>query len=383
MPGLHILVTGGAGFIGSHIVDLLLEKGHRVRVLDNLAPQVHGNIGNTPPKYLNPEAEFIHGDVCDPDTVRRALDGIDVVYHKAAAVGVGQSMYEILDFCNTNVLGTANLLEIIIGEFRDQIQRIIVASSMSIYGEGRYMDPETGCFVIPAERTGEQMAAGQWELYVPGTQRFTVPAPCDENKLVNPTSIYAINKRDQEEMVLITGRAYRIPAVALRYFNVYGPRQALSNPYTGVAAIFCGCYLNENPPTIFEDGKQSRDFVHVHDIARANLMALEKDEAVGQAINIGTGTSTPILEVDRLLRENLCGNRAGDSSIQPKITGRFRTGDIRHCYADITRARELLGYEPSIAYRDGVPGLIEWVRTQKSVDRTGSAIDELQKRELV
>lgn len=376
------LVTGGAGFIGSHIVDELLAAGYAVRVFDNLDPQVHGERGGRPPAHLSREAEFVLGDVRDAEALDRALAGVDVVLHEAAAVGVAQSMYAIREYTATNTQGTAVLLDLIVNRHRDHIRKLLVASSMSIYGEGRYVDPETGAFVIPRPRGQAQLEAGDWELYVPDTDRAAVPAPCDEGKPIEPTSIYAINKRDQEEMVLVTGRAYGIPAVALRYFNVYGPRQALSNPYTGVAAIFCSCYLNGRGPKIFEDGEQSRDFTHVRDIARANRLALEHDAADGHAINIGTGVPTTVNDVARKLRERLFAG-AADPATAPEIVGRFRAGDIRHCYADITRARELLGYEPTIAYNDGLDELIEWVRSQTADDRTDQAYRELADRRLV
>ncbi|MCL5270178.1 MAG: NAD-dependent epimerase/dehydratase family protein [bacterium] len=378
-----ILVTGGAGFIGSHIVDLLVERGHRVRVFDNLDPQVHGERGGRPPEYFNPAAEFVPGDVRDAAALGRALEGVEVVFHEAAAVGVAQSMYEIRRYCEINTVGTANLLDLIVNRHRDHIRKMIVASSMSIYGEGQYVDPADGKVVIPQPRGEAQLRAGRWEMIVPGTDRAARPVPCPETKPIEPTSIYAVNKRDQEEMFLTVGRAYGIPAVALRYFNVYGPRQALSNPYTGVAAIFCARYLNGRGPAIFEDGGQSRDFTHVRDIARANLLAMERPEADGRAINVGTGRAITILQVARMLLERLHPERRDDPALQPAIEHRFRAGDIRHCYADITRARALLGYEPTIAYEDGLTELIEWVRTQRAVDRTETAIRELADRRLV
>lgn len=383
MSGQKILITGGAGFIGSHIADAMLAEGHHVRVFDNLTPQVHGERGGRPPEYLNPNVEFVRGDVRDEAALDRALEGIDVVFHKAAAVGVGQSMYAMAEYTSVNTMGTATLLELIVKRHRDHVRKIIVASSMSIYGEGEYVDPATGERVAPQPRSVTQMEAGDWELYVPGSDRHARAVGCTEAKPLQPSSIYAINKRDQEEMVLVTGAAYGIPAVALRYFNVYGPRQALSNPYTGVAAIFCSCYLNHNSPKIYEDGGQTRDFVHVRDIARANVMAMNQDEANGYAINIGTGKATSIKQVATMLLERLHRGRADDPDLQPEIVGRFRAGDIRHCVADISRARKLLGYEPTIEYSEGLDELIEWVRTQKAVDLSEQAHRELTERKLV
>ena len=383
MTKSKVLVTGGAGFIGSHIVDALLAGGYAVRVFDNLTPQVHGDLGGKPPDYLNRDAEWILGDVRDMDALDRALAGVDAVIHQAAAVGVGQSMYEIRAYTETNTLGTANLLELIVNRHRDHIGKMLVASSMSIYGEGRYIDPRTSETVVPEPRSPERLAAAQWEPLVPGTDRPAAPVPCDEAKPIEPTSIYAINKRDQEEMVLVTGEAYGIPAVALRYFNVYGPRQALSNPYTGVGAIFCSRYLNGRGTVIFEDGEQSRDFTHVRDLARANVLALESDRANGAAINIGTGHPTTIAQVARKLLERLHPDRKDAPELQPVIENKFRKGDIRHCYADIDLARRLLDYEPSTLFDAGVDDLIAWVRTQQPVDRMDEAYRELSARRLV
>ena len=381
--GLRILVTGGAGFIGSHIVDALLERGHELRVFDSLDPQVHGDLGGVPPAYLSRDAEFVPGDIRDSAALDRELEGIDVVYHQAAAVGVAQSMYAIRAYTEVNTLGAANLLELLIGRHRDRIRKVIVASSMSIYGEGRYVDPESGAAVVPAPRRTADMTAGRWEPLVPGTARPARAAACDELKPLEPTSIYAINKRDHEEMVLAVGRAYGIPAVALRYFNVYGPRQALGNPYTGVGAIFSTAYLNGRAPLIFEDGLQARDFTHVLDIARANVLALERPEADGHAINIGTGRATSVLDLALMIRDRLHPVRRDDPALAPRIAGRFRAGDIRHCYADITRARALLGYEPATAFEQGLGDLVEWVRRQHAEDRSEQALRELDARRLV
>jgi dTDP-L-rhamnose 4-epimerase len=380
---MKILVTGGAGFVGSHVCDALLERGHAVRALDNLTLQVHEDRNGRPPEYLSREIEFIRGDVRDEAAVERALVGMDAVYHLAAAVGVGQSMYAIREYTETNVLGTAVLLDAIANRHRSHIRKIIVASSMSIYGEGRYIDPKTRQPVVPAPRTQEQLEAGDWEPLVPGTKRAAEPVPCDERKTVEPASVYAIGKRDQEEMVLTVGRAYGIPAVALRYFNAYGPRQALSNPYTGVAAIFCGNYLTGRQPVIFEDGGQRRDFIHVRDLARANALALEWPEADGMAINIGTGRPTSVLQIARMLLRQLDKNKADDPKWQPRIMGKFRAGDVRHCYADIGLARRLMEFEPSIKFEDGINDLIEWVRTQTPIDRMEKALQELTRRKLV
>jgi dTDP-L-rhamnose 4-epimerase len=286
----RILVTGGAGFIGSHLVDALLAAGHGVRVLDALDPQVHGGLRERGewPSYLAKECEKVVGDVRDRDALRRALDGIEVLYHQASAVGVGQSMYEIERYVDANTRGTAVLLDVLANE-PHTVRKLIVASSMSIYGEGAYRCPTHGA-VYPQLRPESQLDARSWEMQCPLCGEAVAPLPTTEEKPLYPTSIYAITKRDQEEMCLVVGRAYGIPTVALRYFNVYGPRQALSNPYTGVAAIFSGRLLNDQPPLIYEDGQQSRDFTHVSDIVQANMLALERDEIAYGAYNVVLAT---------------------------------------------------------------------------------------------
>lgn len=369
---MNILVTGGAGFIGSHLVDALAGAGHRVRVLDLLVSQVHG--GNSP-QYLHPEAEFIHGDVCDTALLHTALDGIDAVYHEAAEVGVGQSMYEIQRYVRANDMGTAALLEVLV-ERRQPLRKLIVASSMSIYGEGAYTCP--GCaMVAPQLRPAEQLRERRWELECAECKAKLSPRPTPEDKPLFPTSVYAITKQDQEQFCLVVGRAYGIPTVALRYFNVYGPRQALSNPYTGVCAIFSSRLLNDQPPVVFEDGEQTRDFVHVSDIVQANLLALESDRANYQALNVGTGIATSINTITRLLSEGL------GKKLVPEIVGKYREGDIRHCIADISRARALLGYSPRVTMERGIPELLEWVKGQRATDQVAQATAELEARQLV
>lgn len=368
-----VLVTGGAGFIGSHLVDELVAQGHRVRVLDSLVPQVHGDIAT--PLYLNHKADFIRADVCDASAIKSALDGIDVVFHEAAEVGVGQSMYEIHRYVKANDLGTAVLLEEIISR-QSQIKKLVVASSMSIYGEGAYNCAVCGP-TYPQLRSGPQLLDRRWEVDCPRCQKSLMPAPTSEEKPLYPTSVYAVTKQDQEQFCLVVGRTYGIPTVALRYFNVYGARQALSNPYTGVCAIFSARILNGNSPMIFEDGEQTRDFVHVSDIVQANLLALDTDRADYQAVNVGTGKPTSIKEVSRLLSEGL------GQQIEPEVVGKYREGDIRHCVADISRARSLLGYEPQVSLERGIPELLSWVREQAAKDKVEAATAELESRQLV
>lgn len=367
---MHILITGGAGFIGSHLADELLQHNHRVRALDLLIEQVHGT-QRARPSHLSADVELLHGDVRDRDAVRRALDGVDAVYHLAASVGVGQSMYEVADYTSTNNLGTAVLLEAVIER---PVQRLILASSMSLYGEGLYRASD-GRMVHGSARSLEQLRRADWELR-DHDGGILSPTATSESKLPAFTSVYALSKFNQEQLCLMIGRVYGIPTVALRLFNVFGTRQALSNPYTGVLAIFASRLLNGNAPLIFEDGLQRRDFVSVFDVARAFHLALDRDEAIGQAINIGSGRSHTIEKVARVLSATL------NPSIEPLISGKHRVGDVRHCFADIERARQLLGYEPNVRFEDGVRELAEWVERQQADDLVGEAEAQLAVRGL-
>lgn len=368
----RVLITGGAGFIGSHLADALLEHGYHVRVLDVFAPQVHGN-DCTRSDYLPADVEVVRGDVRHAETVRRALRGMDAVCHLAAAVGVGQSMYELEKYIGVNTLGTAVLLEALIDH---PVEALVVASSMSIYGEGLYRAAD-GSLYMQAARSLGQLRAGRWEVYDAQHHRLE-PWPTPETKPPTLTSIYALSKFDQERMCLLTGPAYNIPTVALRFFNVFGPRQALSNPYTGVLAIFASRYLNEQPPLVFEDGLQQRDFVSVYDVAEAIRLALEVPEAAGQVLNIGSGRAVTILEVALLLARVL-----GKTHLEPQITGKYRMGDIRHCFADITRAQAVLGYVPRVNLAEDVEEMVEWLSGQMADDRSALARAELVKRGLM
>jgi dTDP-L-rhamnose 4-epimerase len=365
---MKVLVTGGAGFIGSHLVDALLQEGHEVRVLDVLDPQVHGEAGAWP-DHLATDAERIRGDLRDSAAVGRALEGVEVVFHQGAAVGVGQSMYEIEHYVSVNSLGAAVLLQGVV-ERRDRIQRLVVASSMSIYGEGAYVDVD-GNSAFPELRSDRQLEQRSWEV-LDERGRPLKPVPTPETKPLHPTSVYAVTKRDHEELFLALGSAYRIPTVALRYFNVYGSRQALSNPYTGVAAIFSARLLNGNPPLINEDGEQSRDFVHVSDIVQANLLAMKTPLEGARVYNVGTGRATSILRLAELLADRL------GVAIEPEIGNRFRAGDIRHCIADGSRARAELGFEPRVPFDTGIDEVIEWVGSQTADDRVQQAARELE-----
>ena len=375
---MRILVTGGAGFIGSHLVDALVKDGHQVRVLDCLEPQVHE--GKTP-DYLNAEAEYLWGDVRDRAMLRRALQDIDVVFHEAAMVGVGQSMYQIEKYTAANVLATAILLDVIVND-RVPLKKLMVASSMSIYGEGQYRcgacpgpTPGAGGIVYPALREDAQLLRHDWEMRCPRCGKPVAAEPTPEEKPLAPTSVYAVSKRDQEELCLSVGRSYRIPTVALRYFNVYGPRQALSNPYTGVCAIFSARIKNGNSPLIFEDGRQSRDFIHVSDIVRANLLVMQSEQADYGVFNVGTGTSISIVDIGRMLAE-LYG-----VSVPMESAKKFRAGDIRHCFADISRISRL-GFRPQMPLQQGMKDLVAWGKQQTATDRVAAAAGELETRGL-
>jgi dTDP-L-rhamnose 4-epimerase len=367
-----VLVTGGAGFIGSHVVDGLLAEGYEVRVLDALASAVHG-ADRKRPDYLSPAAELVVGSVGDRAALARALEGVEAVVHHAAALGLGRSMYEIERFVQENSVGTAVLLEELVAR-RDRIRRLVVASSMSLYGEGAYRDA-AGRLAFPAPRPPAQLEARDWELRGEAGA-LLVPVPTPESKPLQPTSVYAITKRDHEELCLTVGEAYGIPTVALRYFNVYGPRQALSNPYTGVMAIFASRLLNRRAPLVYEDGLQTRDFVHVSDVVQANLLALARPEAAGRVYNVGTGTATSVREVAERLGREL--GHAG----APDLPGRYRAGDIRHCTADVSRIHAELGYAPRVALADGLRELLAWLRGQSAEDRVEQAARELAERGL-
>jgi dTDP-L-rhamnose 4-epimerase len=366
------LVTGGAGFIGSHLVDALLARGERVRVLDNLDPLAHAD---GTPAHLATDAEFIRGDLRDRAVVERVLDGVEQVFHLGGVVGNGESMVNVRRAVDHNAGGTATLLEAVIAR-RERIRRLVAASSMVVYGEGSYRCAEHG-LVHPPLRTDAQLRRREWELRCPACGAVVEPAPTPEDAPLRPTSVYGITKRDQEELVLVLGRAYGIEAVALRYLNVYGPRQALANPYTGVAAIFAARVLNGRRPLVFEDGRQLRDLVHVSDAVRATIAAMEAPDAPGHAINVATGRRVRIGELAVRIVAAL------GSGLEPLVSGEFRAGDIRHCFADVTAARELLGFEARTTLEEGLPELAAWVATAGASERGDEALADLRARGLV
>lgn len=364
-----VLITGGCGFIGRHLVNELLHNNYSVCVLDSLVPQVHGEAE----VFLDDDVEHIAGDVRDPSAVRQALKGIDSVIHLAAEVGVGQSMYEISRYVGTNDLGTAVLLENLIDY---PIQRIVVASSMSVYGEGLYTTA-AGELRSNAQRDRRRIRPGHWDP-VDSNGSSLIPVPTTEEKPVALASIYALTKYTQERACLILAEAYDREAVALRLFNVFGPGQALSNPYTGVLANFASRLANGQRPLTFEDGNQRRDFVHVRDVARAFRLALEKPAAAGQSINIGSGSSCAIRDVAQLL-----AGAMDVPHLQPEILNKARSGDIRHCFADIAKARELLGYQPRYSLEDSLAELASWVRETSATDGGPEMRRQLEERGLI
>lgn len=367
----RILITGGGGFIGSHLADELLSRGYQVRVLDVLSPQVHGEDAARP-SYLADEVDFVEGDILDREVLRYALRGIDAVYHFAAKVGVGQSMYQVAEYTEVNNLGTAVLMEELVNA---RIKRLVVASSMSIYGEGLYQN-EAGVPAVGVERALQQLKERRWEVE-DGHGVPMKPLPTPESKVPALASVYALSKFDQERMCLLLGKAYHIPTVALRFFNVYGTRQALSNPYTGVIAIFASRLMQDQPPLVFEDGLQQRDFVNVKDIAAACRLALEKEDVAHEVFNIGSGQAITIRDVAENLSRIL-----GKEWIEPTLTGKYRVGDIRHCFADISHARERLGYQPKVSFESGLRELAEWLKDQSVVDGVSDAGAELVERGL-
>ena len=367
-----ILVTGGAGFIGSHLVDTLIERGYQVRVLDNLYRQIHPN--GRLPSYFNRKAEFIRGDVTKRADWLRALHEIDVVFHFAAAVGVGQSMYQIGHYVKVNSLGTAIFFDIL-ANTKHTVKKMVVAASMSSYGEGTYKCQKCG-LMRPPLRGENQLKEKDFDVHCSNCGKVVIPVPTDEESKQSSNSIYAIGKKEQEEMVLNIGKAYNIPSVAMRYFNVYGERQSLSNPYNGVAAIFISRIKNNKSPLINEDGLQTRDFIHIKDVTYANIAALENSQADYQVFNVGSGKPVGIKKVAEILIKLL------KSNVKPMITYQVRKLDVRHCYADIGKIKKFLGWQPQVDFIDGLKSVIKWSLSEKAMDYVDVAMKELEKRGL-
>ena len=370
-----ILVTGGAGYIGSHLVDALVAREYSVTVLDNLEPQVHRS--GTWPSYANPKATYVKGDVRDRSVFEPLVLASQAVVHFGAAVSIGQSMYQVDRYVDVNTRGTALLLDILVNA-KHKVEKVVVASSIGVYGEGAYACATHGP-VAPTIRPEQQLAARDWEQHCPvcGAHVRSVPTP--EDKALYRDNIYSMTKYHQEEMVLLIGKTYGIPSVAPRFFNVYGPRQSLSNPYAGVAAIWLSRLLNGKQPIVFEDGGQLRDFVSIHDVVDCLMLMLEKPGADYLPVNVGSGQTITILDVARLLARLL------GSSIEPQITQTGRKFDIRHNTADITRAQETLGFAPKVSLDQGFAELIEWAKTtpDAAVDFFDKALQELQDKGLL
>ena len=371
---MHVLVTGGVGFIGSFVCERLLVAGHEVRVLDNLDPQVHPE---GTPLYLPRQADFRVGDVRNPDTCRLALEGVDVVVHCAAAVGVAQSLYRVAHYVDVNVRGTATLLDCLLKQ-RPAIAKLVLMTSMTEYGEGLYRRRSDGRLLRVGIRREEEIQRWGWEPVCPETREPLEPVPTPEDAAPLARNVYALTKRYQEELALSLAATYGFPVVCLRLFNVYGPRQSLSNPYTGVIAIFLSRLLAGEPPVVYEDGRQTRDFVSVHDVVDAILATVDTSGAHGQVVNIGSGIPRAIAEVAGTL-----ARLTGREAILPVITQQYRRGDVRHCTADKTRAHRLLGFAPKISWEEGLRELIEWAKTSGSIDRFTEAERELRERGLL
>ena len=370
-----VLVTGGAGYIGSHLVDSLISRDYQVTVLDNLEPQVHRS--GTWPSYSNVRAHYVRGDVRDRATVEALVLAADAVVHFGAAVSVGQSMYQIDRYVDVNTRGTALLLDILVNT-RHHVEKVLVASSIGVYGEGAYRCSKCGP-VAPGIRSAEQLAQRDWEQHCPRCGQHVASMPTPEDKALYRDNIYSMTKYHQEEMVLLIGRTYGIPAVAPRFFNVYGPRQSLSNPYAGVAAIWLSRLLNDKQPVVFEDGGQLRDFVSIHDVVDCLMLMIETSGADYLPVNVGFGQAVTILEIARLLARLL------GKSIEPQVTLTGRKFDIRHNTADITRARQVLGFQPKVTLEQGFGELIEWAKAtpDRAEDFFDRALEELKDKGLL
>jgi len=373
----NILITGGAGFIGSNLALKLIEKGYNVTVLDNLSPQIHGdNPVETSPLYISikDKVKFIFGTVTNVNDWKLALEGQDAIVHYAAETGTGQSMYEVKKYVDVNVGGTAILLDLLVNT-PHSIKKVVVASSRSIYGEGKYLSAELGV-VYPTQRKAVDLDQGDFEVHYPGSSSLKLVGTDEESK-IHPSSVYGITKQNQEQMVLTVCPTIGIKGVAFRYQNVYGPGQSLKNPYTGILSIFSTQIKNGNGINIFEDGKESRDFVYIDDVVDATILGLEKNEANNQVFNVGTGIATDVLTV----AEELMRNFGIDVSIT--VSGSYRLGDIRHNYADLSKIKNLLGFEPKIDFVQGIKNFTNWVNTQEvQEDKYQQSIDEMKAKGL-
>jgi dTDP-L-rhamnose 4-epimerase len=374
-----ILITGGAGFIGSNLALALIEKGHAVTILDNLSPQIHGadpSVSSPLYKSVKDAANFITGSVTNKADLMKAIADNEVIVHLAAETGTGQSMYQISNYTDTNIGGTALLLDVL-ANGKTKVQKVVVASSRAIYGEGRYLSDNLG-YVYPLQRNDEDMRSGNFEVNYPGSTSPLQLVATDEGSVIHPTSVYGITKQNQEQMVMVVCKALGIAPVAFRYQNVYGPGQSLSNPYTGILSIFSTLIRNKKPINIFEDGKESRDFIFIDDVVQATILGIEKDEANGEVFNVGTGVATTVMEVAMQLVKNY------QADVPLQISGNYRIGDIRHNYADITKIKKLLGFVPSVSFESGVAKFTRWVMEQEmSVSKFEESMQEMKSKGLL
>ena len=373
----NILITGGAGFIGSNLTRKLVDKGFKVTILDNLSKQIHGkNQNSTLYSSIKDITTFIKGDVCNKSDWQKALRNQDAVIHLAAETGTGQSMYEISRYNEVNILGTTHLLDILANE-NHSIKKMIIASSRSIYGEGKYLCKNDGV-VYPNQREDIDMAKGKFNLVCNKCNKPLQLLATDEDSKIHPSSIYGITKQQQEQMILLMGKSLNISAVALRYQNVYGPGQSLSNPYTGILSIFSTRLLNGNDIDIYEDGQESRDFVFIDDVVSATILALEKSEANNQIFNVGSGVATSVSEVANLLKS------LHNSDVKISVSGKYRLGDIRHNYADLSKIKNALGFSPKFDFLLGITSFVNWVKTQEVMeDKYEASIQELENKGLI
>ena len=373
----YVLITGGAGFIGSRLANFLTANGHKVRVLDNLSPQIHGSMPEFSPLFLSlhHDVEFIRGSVTNRDDLIKALQGADTVVHLAAETGTGQSMYAIQHYSNVNVGGTSLLLDLIANQ-PFPVKKVVVASSRAVYGEGKYLCSQHG-FIYPPARSAMDMEKGDFNVHCPQCGLPAELVATDEETPVRPSSVYGVTKLTQEQMVLTVGKALDISAIAFRYQNVYGPGQSLSNPYTGILSIFSTRIRNQSPINIFEDGKESRDFVYIDDIISITARAVEYDKPLVDVFNVGAGLATDVMTIANTLQKLL------GVTVPTTVSGQFRVGDIRHNYADLSKVKKVLGFEPTVSIEQGLANFVDWVKTEQvQVDRYEQSLQELKSKGL-
>ncbi|MGY8989339.1 MAG: SDR family NAD(P)-dependent oxidoreductase [Flavobacteriales bacterium] len=372
----NILITGGAGFIGSRLCEKLFDQGYNLTILDNLSEKIHGKEESFLYKKIKDKCTFIKGDVRNKDDWKKSIKNQEIIIHLVAETGTGQSMYEVEKYNDVNIMGTAYMLELLANSNHD-VKKIVIASSRAIYGEGKY-NCKTHGVQYPSQRKEKDMKKGKFNLKCSICNSNMNVVATDEQSKIHPSSIYGINKQQQEQMVMLMGESLSIPSVALRYQNVYGPGQSLSNPYTGILSIFSTSILNENNLDIYEDGLESRDFVYIDDVVDATILGIEKEEANGEVFNVGSGTSTTVKEVAESLKKFY------DSDINISISGKYRLGDIRHNFADLNKANALLGYTPKFNFHQGIAEFVSWVKTQEiKEDKYENTVQELKDKGLM